>query len=50
MNPEKQHNQTAPTTVGGVTFGGCQPAPTPAQNTTPQPQPQAGAPVDPIFE
>ncbi|MBP5512408.1 hypothetical protein J6X90_03410 [Candidatus Saccharibacteria bacterium] len=50
MNPEKQHNQTAPTTVGGVTFGGGQPAPTTAQNTTPQPQPQAGAPVDPIFE
>lgn len=50
MNPEKNSNQTAPTTVGGVTFGGGQPAAAPAQNNTPQQQPQAGAPVDPIFQ
>lgn len=53
MNPEDNNNKSAPTTVGGVTFGGGQaPAETPAQNTTPAPQPnqQAGAPIDPIIQ
>ena len=53
MNPEKNNNQSAPTTVGGVTFGGGS-APTPVQNNTPQvqpvQQPQAGAPIDPIVQ
>ena len=54
MNPEKNNNQSAPTTVGGVTFGGGS-APTPVQNNTPQqpqaqPQPQAGVPIDPIVQ
>lgn len=53
MNPEKNNNQSAPTTVGGVTFGGGYTAPTPAQDNTPQQpaaQPQAGAPIDPIIQ
>lgn len=49
MNPEKDNNQTAPTTVGGVTFGGGQPAAeAPAKSTTPQQK--ADGSVDPIVE
>ncbi|MBR1802045.1 hypothetical protein IJ768_02345 [Candidatus Saccharibacteria bacterium] len=48
MNPEENNKQTAPTTVGGVTFGGGgTPAATPEQNATPQPQQQMPG-VDPI--
>ena len=46
MNPEN-NNQAAPTTVGGVTFGGGNSSATPAQNTTPAPQAEG---VDPIVE
>jgi cell division protein FtsL len=48
MNPEESNKQAAPTTVGGVTFGGGgTPAPAPEkQNTTPVAQAQPG--VDPI--
>lgn len=46
MNPEENNKQSAPTTVGGVTFGGGgTPAETPVQNTTPT---QPG--VDPIVQ
>lgn len=48
MNPEDNNKQSAPTTVGGVTFGGgSTPAETPANNTTPA---QPGAPIDPIVQ
>ena len=46
MNPEN-NNQAAPTTVGGVTFGGGNNTATPVQNTTPAPQAEG---VDPIVE
>lgn len=55
MNPEDNNNKTAPTTVGGVTFGGGQnnDSATPV-NDTPQNQPNNVAPnpepVDPIIE
>ena len=48
MNPEDSNKQSAPTTVGGVTFGGGgTPAATPEQNTTPA---QPGVPIDPIVQ
>ena len=52
MNPEDNNKQSAPTTVGGVTFGGGgTPAATPAQNTTLAAQPvEPGAPIDPIVQ
>ena len=52
MNPEDNNKQSAPMTVGGVTFGGGgAPAGTPAHNTTPaQPAVQPGAPIDPILQ
>ena len=53
MNPEENNQQSASTTVGGVTFGGGTGSAEPAQNTTSGSQmpnmPQAGqADVDPI--
>ena len=46
MNPEDNKQQAAPTTVGGVTFGGGTPPVEPAQNATNAPAQQPG--VDPI--
>lgn len=52
MNPEQNNNQSAPTTVGGVTFGGGAPAATPVQNTTPAQNnaPVANSNIDPIVQ
>lgn len=50
MNPEENKQQSAPTTVGGVTFGGGgAPAETPAQNSSSMPQ-QPGESIDPIMQ
>ncbi|MBP5674702.1 hypothetical protein J6W91_00010 [Candidatus Saccharibacteria bacterium] len=51
MNPEEKKNQAAPTTVGGVTFGGGNSAPQPAQNATKNtPAPEGNQGVDPIVQ